>query len=168
MHRSYNYTLGDAIQGVQSKEILLNIIEVTLILSVPVTLDTSPSVKTGFGLMMNHFVAMFLKKFLSTLRSWILLVLQIAMPSVFVALAIVVAKNQNRTGNLPAMPLDLSKFNPSVTLSEQLGGHDSFTDLYRNLGSRAGYSTDISDVGNISNYTIGLVSIEMFIILGTY
>uniref|UniRef100_A0AAR5Q068 ABC transporter domain-containing protein n=1 Tax=Dendroctonus ponderosae TaxID=77166 RepID=A0AAR5Q068_DENPD len=57
-------------------------------------------------LLQNQITAMSLKKILSTMRSWVLLLIQIFMPVIFLAIAIVVARQQNNVGNLPALLLD--------------------------------------------------------------
>ncbi|XP_048519308.1 ATP-binding cassette sub-family A member 17-like, partial [Dendroctonus ponderosae] len=84
-------------------------------------------------LLQNQITAMSLKKILSTMRSWVLLLIQIFMPVIFLAIAIVVARQQNNVGNLPALLLDTSTFDNPVTLVENSNGSSSYSETYRNI-----------------------------------
>lgn len=67
------------------------------------------------------------------MRSWVLLLIQIFMPVVFLAIAIVVARQQNNVGNLPAMPLGTSSFDNPITLVETSEDSGSYNETYQNI-----------------------------------
>lgn len=115
----------------------------------------------GLNLIMNHFIAMFLKKFLSTIRSWVLFIIQIIIPSLFITIAIVINRSQKRTGNLPAMPLDLSKFSSPVTIVRNgvQESNNTYHDNYKSIVSQFG-SDVIDGIANMSEKMINLVSIS--------
>ncbi|XP_060519226.1 phospholipid-transporting ATPase ABCA3 isoform X2 [Cylas formicarius] len=73
---------------------------------------------THFELVRNQFKAMFIKKILSTLRSWILSLIQIAIPMIFLIITMAVSKNSGANLDLPPMALDLDRFSGSISLIE--------------------------------------------------
>ncbi|XP_064211020.1 phospholipid-transporting ATPase ABCA1 isoform X2 [Tribolium castaneum] len=78
------------------------------------------SYQRGFKLMRNQMVAMMLKKNLSLLRSWLLLVFQIILPSVLLYLALakrpLLVRKEFRT--FSSLKLSLSSYNNPITLLE--------------------------------------------------
>ncbi|CAG9855955.1 unnamed protein product [Phyllotreta striolata] len=83
------------------------------------SVSMSPTYSDGPTLLGNQILAMLMKKTVSTFRSWILLLIQIAMPTLFLIIAFVVNRSHKYTGNLPAMPLTLNKFENPITLMEK-------------------------------------------------
>uniref|UniRef100_A0A6P7GKL5 ATP-binding cassette sub-family A member 3-like n=1 Tax=Diabrotica virgifera virgifera TaxID=50390 RepID=A0A6P7GKL5_DIAVI len=102
-----------------------------------------PTYSNGFSLLLNQIIAMLLKKFVSTVRSWILLGIQVMMPTLFLIIAFVVARKNKMTGNLPAMPLSLSKFENPVTLVEN--GTSDYLPYYMKVLEDYGYPATIVD-----------------------
>lgn len=97
-----------------------------------VDIDLAPKPITSFDFFLNQFMAMTMKKILSTYRSWILLAIQIFMPVIFLIIAIVVVRQQSNFGDLPAMPLTLDRFdNPTVLM--EYSGNDEYVQQYENV-----------------------------------
>lgn len=91
-----------------------------------VDLQRMPSSSTNTSLIMNQFRAMFLKKYTAIIRSKILLILQILMPTIFLLIAINVSKSLQKTGDLPSMPMTLDKFDDPRTLVQGENGNEYF------------------------------------------
>ncbi|CAG9816334.1 unnamed protein product [Phaedon cochleariae] len=124
------------------------------------TMDVSmsPNYTGGMELIANQFFALLLKKTVSTLRSWILLIVQVGMPTLFLIITIVVMRNNNRTGNLPAMPLDLSKFAQPATLVDVNESNDfgNLSDYYDQVIREQGNSVDL--IKNITDEMLKLTN----------
>ncbi|XP_050311852.1 phospholipid-transporting ATPase ABCA3 isoform X2 [Anthonomus grandis grandis] len=73
----------------------------------------------------NQIIAMSLKKILSAVRKWFLLVLHMILPAFFIIVIILIARQNNRTRDLPAMKLDLSRYSESVLLVDGADLSDS-------------------------------------------
>lgn len=63
----------------------------------------------------NQVVAMFMKRGLSILRSWLLFVIQICIPVLFLVLAIAVVRSVNRFSDLPKLKLELKSYGQPMT-----------------------------------------------------
>ncbi|CAH1108169.1 unnamed protein product [Psylliodes chrysocephalus] len=108
-----------------------------------VNVPMAPTYTGGFNLFANQVLAMLMKKCVSTYRSWILLVIQIAMPTLFLIIAFVVHRSHKYTGNLPAMPLTLRKFENPVTLMEKTDS--DYASYYNKVLKDYGYSVTTVD-----------------------
>ena len=119
-----------------------------------VQIDVQSKPLSTFEVLINQFLAMSTKKFLSTIRSWVLLAIQIIMPVVFLIIAIVVTRQQNRTGNLPAMPLTLNKFqNPVLVVDgNENGNYGGYAKIYKEVVGNA-----YRKVNNITETLLNLV-----------
>ncbi|KAJ8939521.1 hypothetical protein NQ314_011088, partial [Rhamnusium bicolor] len=122
---------------------------------IKVNIGLGPSFTRGFDLLKNQFFAMFLKKILSTARAWILLLIQIFMPVIFLIIAVVVTRNNQRTGDLPAMSLNLDRFDHPVTLVEQVTDN-KYAEIYKNVLRDFSYHTE--DEENITERMISLIN----------
>lgn len=109
----------------------------------------------GLNLLINQFFAMLMKKFLSTYRSWVLLVIQIMMPVLFLIIAIVVIRNQGNTGSLPALAMDLNRFDSPVVLVGNLS-ESSYGKTYLKVLSDLNYNAETTD--NVTDRMLSLVS----------
>ncbi|XP_053679318.1 phospholipid-transporting ATPase ABCA3-like [Anopheles nili] len=99
----------------------------------------------GARLFLYQLWALFLKKIYQTSRNWFLLVVQVLIPVLFVAVTIAVVRNWGGSGDMPARPLGLRFYNPSVTLIQKeppnMAGpldsliFDSYMQLSRNISS---------------------------------
>lgn len=101
---------------------------------------------------MNQLEAMSLKKVLSIIRSWILLVIQIAIPVIFLIIAMIVVRMQKRIGNLPPMPLELSKYKNPVVLIDGAEYGKEYSEWYKNVSGTA-----IKEVESIPDTILHLV-----------
>ncbi|XP_017768274.1 PREDICTED: ATP-binding cassette sub-family A member 3 [Nicrophorus vespilloides] len=80
----------------------------------------------GFNLYLNHFKAMFLKRFLITMRSWAFFVVQMLIPILLLTFAIFSGRNSG-VKDLPAMKISLDSYNKPVTV---LGTTNADNELY--------------------------------------
>lgn len=72
---------------------------------------------TGFRLYMDQWKAMLYKKMVVTLRSWLLSILQLAIPVLFLIIAIMVSRMWQTSVDLPGLDMTISKsYTDSVTL----------------------------------------------------
>lgn len=102
-----------------------------------------PTYSGGITLLANQILAMLMKKIVSTYRSWILLAIQIAMPTLFLIIAFVVNRSHKMTGPLPPMPLTLNKFENPVTIMEK--SNSSYAQYYTNVLKDYGYPVTVVD-----------------------
>ncbi|XP_074034978.1 phospholipid-transporting ATPase ABCA3 isoform X2 [Leptinotarsa decemlineata] len=106
----------------------------------------SPYYTSGSGLVMNQFRAMFMKKIVTTIRSWIMLCIQLVLPSIFLMIALIVARNKQVSENLPPMVMNLDKFENSITKIHNIGKIDycgNYTDVLGKYGYSYQNETDI-------------------------
>lgn len=85
---------------------------------------------TGFKLFKNQLFAMFMKRVLSTWRSWILLLIQVLIPVIFIILTMVTAQNMKFGKDLPNMDLSFAKYEAPVTV---LNGSSPYKDIFVNM-----------------------------------
>lgn len=71
---------------------------------------------TGWALWRNHLIAMLMKKVLSTVRSWILFIIQNIIPVTFLIIAIIVAKQMYSGNDLPNLNMTLDSYDNPVTV----------------------------------------------------
>lgn len=106
------------------------------------------TLSSGFRLHMSQFMALLEKKFLNSLRNWILLTIKIAIPVIFVALTIVTARSWSGNQDLPELQLSLGTYSPTVTTIEfnPIVSSDSINtkifESYRNQLQADGLSVD--------------------------
>ncbi|XP_066151375.1 phospholipid-transporting ATPase ABCA3-like isoform X1 [Euwallacea fornicatus] len=98
---------------------------------------SSPRITASTELLLNQISAMTLKKIFSIIRSWILLVIQVLIPVIFLIITMIVVRMQNRIGNLPAMPLELSRFKDPVALVDGMEHSGGFADFYKSVAGSA-------------------------------
>lgn len=70
----------------------------------------------GFSLARSQMFALFKKRFLQTLRSWVLLLIQIIIPTGFVIITVLSERTRTRFDNLPALPLNLNAFLETISV----------------------------------------------------
>nr|XP_023023597.1 ATP-binding cassette sub-family A member 3-like [Leptinotarsa decemlineata] len=102
----------------------------------------------GSSLLVNQFRAMFMKKYISIIRSWILSCIHMILPSISLIITFGVARYNRKTGNLPPMTLNLNKFENSVTQVENNGY--GYTDVLESYGYL------FSEVNNLTENTLEL------------
>lgn len=70
---------------------------------------------SGFQLYRNQFRALMEKKYLNSLRNWVLLLVQMLIPIMFIALIILIVRSFDVTKDLPKLELSLKTYNSTVT-----------------------------------------------------
>lgn len=94
---------------------------------VSVNIGLAPNYPEGYKLVMNQFLAMFLKRYIFLKRLWILVILQLIIPLFFFSITVLTYTWQE---NLPPLKLDLAKFEQPITLLEGHGAED-YSSLYQ-------------------------------------
>lgn len=74
------------------------------------------TVLTGFALWKNQFLAMLMKRALSTWRSMILFFVQNLIPVAFLIIAIVVSRTMDATVDLPNLNMTLDSYNDPISV----------------------------------------------------
>ncbi|CAH1974734.1 unnamed protein product [Acanthoscelides obtectus] len=119
-----------------------------------------PIYTSGIRLIKNQCSAMFLKKYKAIQRSWMLWIIHLCLPPLFVIL-IMAPSRIIGINDLPAMPLTLDKYHDPVTLVESgddLGGYyDSFKKLIQWKNHNVTDGAIISDMIRLTRDTPNLV-----------
>lgn len=71
---------------------------------------------TGISLIKSQAIALFKKRILQTIRSWILLLVQIIIPTGFVIITVLSERTRTRFDNLPSLSLSLDIFLETVSV----------------------------------------------------
>lgn len=85
-------------------------------LSIKVNYSEDVYLLSGFKLVRSQMFALFKKRFLQTLRSWMLLLIQIIIPTGFVIITVLSERTRTRFDNLPALPLNLNAFLETISV----------------------------------------------------
>lgn len=104
----------------------------------------------------NQLWAMTFKRVLSTLRSWVIFVLHIVLPVIFLIVSIFVNRQLYSLGDLPSMHLSLNTFTDAVTLVQN-DISSSYTSILSNLLADSYKETD-----SISADALNLVGVVLF------
>lgn len=86
---------------------------------------------TGWLLWRNHLLAMLMKKVLSTVRTWILFVIQNVIPVAFLIIAIIVARQMNTDQDLPNLDITLDSYDDPITVMTAENVNNDFYRQYR-------------------------------------
>ncbi|XP_055535484.1 phospholipid-transporting ATPase ABCA3-like [Wyeomyia smithii] len=73
---------------------------------------------TGTQLLVNQVKAQFLKKILSTIRSWAVMCIQVGIPIFFVVMTFVITRSISADKDLPPLTMSLSSYKETVTVLE--------------------------------------------------
>lgn len=98
-------------------------------------MDLEAELLSGWKLWRNQLMAMFIKRGLSVIRSWILLLIQIIIPVAFLALAILITEDSIGFHHLPNFKIRLDSYYKSVTTLTQTEGAkygEKYIELLRN------------------------------------
>ncbi|XP_019867946.2 phospholipid-transporting ATPase ABCA3-like [Aethina tumida] len=100
-----------------------------------VHIEHQPQILKGYPLMLNQIYAMIMKKILSSMRSWIILTIQILMPAVYLIIVMLVIKNSGNMKPLPLLKMDLDQFGATNTLIEYKddGATNKYLEEYKNV-----------------------------------
>lgn len=74
---------------------------------------------TGITRISNQIVAMFWKKYLQTIRNWILVMIQITIPMIFLIITLLSLRKGEFTSNLPELPITLGSYRDTITVLER-------------------------------------------------
>lgn len=74
---------------------------------------------SGTGLIVNQWLAMFKKKYLYSVRNWILFLLQNLIPICFIIISILVGRTMREQTVLPTLDIDLATYEKTVTILDK-------------------------------------------------
>jgi ATP-binding cassette subfamily A (ABC1) protein 3 len=113
-----------------------------------VTVETSNEMPTnylsGFPLITNQFIAMLLKKKISTLRNWFLLILQIALPVVLLIITVLDARGYVPKSTFPSLKISLDPYNEPITVMSGIA--NQYYEKYRNNIGNDHQLLEVSDI----------------------
>ncbi|XP_055623836.1 phospholipid-transporting ATPase ABCA3-like [Toxorhynchites rutilus septentrionalis] len=96
----------------------------------------SKDLLTGRELMMNQLKAQFLKKMLSTARSWVQLIVQNVIPIFFVVMTFVITRGIGLSDDLPPLKMTIESYRKSITVLEGTNaGAQAYQRLFENVGN---------------------------------
>lgn len=72
--------------------------------------------QTGFALGRHQMVALFVKKFLQTRRRWLLLIIQLLIPALFIVITVLSERSRGRFADLPRLPITYDSYKETVTV----------------------------------------------------
>uniref|UniRef100_A0A6E8W4G1 ABC transporter domain-containing protein n=1 Tax=Anopheles coluzzii TaxID=1518534 RepID=A0A6E8W4G1_ANOCL len=96
------------------------------------TSDTQPLLG-GSSLMWNQLFAMLLKKFISTKRSWIQMLVQALIPIYFVIVTVIIVRTFPGQTDLPAIPINVYNYSTTTTILQASAPGSPFVDGFRSL-----------------------------------
>ncbi|XP_058116458.1 phospholipid-transporting ATPase ABCA3-like [Anopheles ziemanni] len=94
------------------------------------TSDTAPLLD-GSNLVWNQLFAMFLKKYISTKRSWIQMLVQAWIPIYFVIVTVIIVRTFPGQTDLPPIPISVYNYSATNTILEATATSSPFIDGYR-------------------------------------
>uniref|UniRef100_A0A8W7P6N4 ABC transporter domain-containing protein n=1 Tax=Anopheles coluzzii TaxID=1518534 RepID=A0A8W7P6N4_ANOCL len=96
------------------------------------TSDTQPLLG-GSSLMWNQLFAMLLKKFISTKRSWIQMLVQALIPIYFVIVTVIIVRTFPGQTDLPAIPINVYNYSTTTTILQASAPGSPFVDGFRSV-----------------------------------
>uniref|UniRef100_A0A182UD52 ABC transporter domain-containing protein n=1 Tax=Anopheles melas TaxID=34690 RepID=A0A182UD52_9DIPT len=96
------------------------------------TSDTQPLL-SGSSLMWNQLFAMLLKKFISTKRSWVQMLVQALIPIYFVIVTVIIVRTFPGQTDLPAIPINVYNYSTTTTILQASAPGSPFVDGFRSL-----------------------------------
>lgn len=106
---------------------------------------------SGWKLRRNQMLAMLLKKTVSTARSWILLLIQIFIPVLFLIITIVAERSVERNKDLPELELSLDSYDRPVTI---LSGDGPYKTGYLDILNNNSHLYEDIGNGNMTGYIV--------------
>lgn len=148
----------EELNGTTGKVSLLFIVPVRIIIYfLLVHIEHQPQILKGYPLMLNQIYAMIMKKILSSMRSWIILTIQILMPAVYLIIVMLVIKNSGNMKPLPLLKMDLNQFGATNTLIEYKddGATNKYLEEYKNVINST--TNTIIFMKNVTEHALHLV-----------
>lgn len=90
-----------------------------------------------------------MKKVYSSMRAWVLNIIQLILPVIFLILAIIVGRSMKSGRDLPALDIQLSSYDRPITVMD---GVDAYSEAYANYVNDA-LKSEIVDLKN-TNMTV--------------
>lgn len=89
--------------------------------------------QTGLSLGRHQMVALFVKKFLQTRRRWLLLLIQLLIPTMFIIITVLSERSRARFSDLPRLPITFNDYRETVTVLEVDSADNSIGNQYKSL-----------------------------------
>ncbi|XP_053658365.1 phospholipid-transporting ATPase ABCA3-like [Anopheles marshallii] len=96
------------------------------------TSDTQPLLD-GSGLVWNQLFAMLLKKYISTKRSWVQMLVQALIPIYFVIVTVIIVRTFPGQTDLPPIPINVYNYSETNTILQASSPGSPFVDGFRTL-----------------------------------
>lgn len=104
---------------------------------------------SGATLVQNQIIAMFKKKYLQTIRSWLLLLLQILIPVIFLIITILAGRERAIFNDLPPMLVTLDSYEEPVTVLQTNSSAEPTEFAYRIAAEYQNMSLSLNTVLNV-------------------
>uniref|UniRef100_A0A182SFE6 Uncharacterized protein n=1 Tax=Anopheles maculatus TaxID=74869 RepID=A0A182SFE6_9DIPT len=88
---------------------------------------------TGKELLFNQIQAQLLKKFLSTIRAWIQLVMMFVIPIFFVCMTFIITRSISAGQDLPALDITIDSYEKAITVLESTNGDPQRVEAFQNM-----------------------------------
>ncbi|EAT39839.1 AAEL008386-PA, partial [Aedes aegypti] len=130
--------------------------------------NMASTVRRKHRLMINQVRSMFLKKMISTKRSWVQQLVQALIPIYFMVVTVVIVRAFPGLNNLPPLPISVYNYSSTTTVLEIKGEIDDVVEGYEKLfqGYPSNHQLQKTDedmvdrILSLSNANIGLVNRE--------
>lgn len=86
------------------------------------------------------------------MRAWVLNIIQLILPIIFLILAIIVGRSMKSGRDLPALDIQLSSYDRPITVMDAMDGDDAYSEAYANYVNDA-LKSEIVDLKN-TNMTV--------------
>ncbi|XP_035906185.1 ATP-binding cassette sub-family A member 3-like [Anopheles stephensi] len=88
---------------------------------------------TGKELLLNQIQAQLLKKYLSTIRAWIPLVMMFVIPIFFVGMTFIITRSISAGKDLPALEITMDSYEKAITVLESTNGDPQRVEAFQNM-----------------------------------
>lgn len=111
---------------------------------------------TGKELLFNQIQAQLLKKYLSSIRAWVQLVMMFVIPIFFVCMTFIITRSISAGKDLPALEITIDSYEKAITVLERAGGETARVEAFQNMFTDRGELVTIDE--DMTEYIVRKVS----------
>ncbi|XP_040176029.1 ATP-binding cassette sub-family A member 3-like [Anopheles arabiensis] len=100
---------------------------------------------TGKELLFNQIQAQLLKKYLSSIRAWVQLVMMFVIPIFFVCMTFIITRSISAGKDLPALEITIDSYEKAITVLERAGGETARVEAFQNMFTGRGELVTIDE-----------------------
>uniref|UniRef100_A0A182WCA7 ABC transporter domain-containing protein n=1 Tax=Anopheles minimus TaxID=112268 RepID=A0A182WCA7_9DIPT len=100
---------------------------------------------TGKELLLNQVQAQLLKKYLSTIRAWIQLVMMFVIPIFFVGMTFIITRSISAGKDLPALDISMDSYEKAITVLERTNGDPARVEAFQKIIAERGELVTIDE-----------------------